>query len=160
MPVCPNCNKESPRRSKGSCPECGAPVMLYKGRWFVEDSSSPAEQILDKFEVLISDKIDAPFYFAKSSVKMELVFAQQLLEDVGWELDLAFEVLEILFKHENFAWKNRHSLMDTKSDLSAALAIARKRRKQREKQEAREQENYENAMQEDELFEYEEDDIF
>jgi hypothetical protein len=155
MPVCPECKVESKARKNDACPNCHAQVEVYQGSWFRVGTGSPAEAIVRKFEGLVSDRLQVPFAFERKSprYKREMGLANNLLKEMGMDLDLTLEVLEALFKHERFNWKHtRSSFMDLYKDTPIALAIVNIARRERERKVSKEDAAFQQAMEREDIF--------
>lgn len=155
MPVCPECKVESKARKNDACPNCHAQVEVYQGAWFRVGTGSPSEVIVRRFESLVSARLQIPFSFDRKSprYRREMGLANNLLKELGMDLDLTLEVIEVLFKHKQFNWKNlRNSLMDLYRESPVALAIVTATRIERERQASKEDAAFQQAIDREDIF--------
>lgn len=147
MPLCPSCKTEQTRRKEGCCPQCGTEVSIHKGLWYRTDLGNPNEALIKHLEKLQSERQTLKRGFRViytiprkgERFRVEMGTAARLLEITDGDLELAKETITILFKDDEFSWKNHTSMMTLQSDWPMALAIARGRLEEKSKREATEQ---------------------
>src|SRR5690554_6226398 len=124
MPVCPVCRTEGTKRIAGGCPNCGARVDVYKGRWYRSSLGSPSAALVKHLEERVSQVLSyhrvnpVTFSIPKRGLryKRELVAAERLLDLADGNFDLAKDALDILFDDKKFNWKTRDSLIYIERD--------------------------------------------
>ena len=145
MPNCPACHAEFTRRKEDCCPLCGVELQAYKGVYFRADAGNPTEAIVKTFDALVSQQtskkqgMSVSFRFPRKSpaYKMELVYAQNILQACEYDLELALESIKVSFTNKQFEFKTRTSLAHMVRDLPLVSAIARAIIEKRTEEEAK-----------------------
>jgi len=154
MPVCPNCHEDFPRRKNGACPGCGALIRLRSGKWFSLSEKAPNVRLLKYWEKLMGKRITDKFRVPRKSdrFKREAKFAQDLIDEAEYDIDVALRAMWILFNEPDFAWKLYTSLLYVRPDwLAATFLAAQFIKKEREKQ-AQEERTYQEYKEMDDLW--------
>lgn len=160
MMVCPKCKKEYPNRKNGTCPGCGTPVIIYKGKWYLADDGTPTVAIIRQFERRVSEKqsksrgIPVVFEIPRKGnrYKLELVFASRYLDEAAGDLDLVMASLDILFHDPDFNFKTQVSLVGLYKDYSLALAIAKAKAAAQQRKDKTEQNTFNALLEKEDVF--------
>lgn len=154
MPVCPGCKQEFPRRKNGACPGCGIPVRIRDGQWYSLTEGAPNIRLLEYWEKCIAERLNSPFSIPRKSerYKREAKFAQDLLAEAGYDIDLALQGIWVIFNDKHFSFKLPTTLLFIRHDWLAALTIARRILKERRKQEELDRKRYEEYKEMEDLW--------
>lgn len=158
MPTCPSCKTEHKKSKQGRCPNCKKAVTVYKGMWFID--GSPVDNFITYFEERLSKKLSLQnqtnvcFKFQRKlpSWKIEYATAQRLLAQLDWDVDLAKEVIDILFTDKQFSFKLYGSITYAIKDFHPATIIANAKREAKNNRVTTAIQNIENVMEKEDIF--------
>lgn len=138
MPVCPICHEDFPRRKNDTCPGCGSLIKLRDGKWYSLSESAPNVRLLKYWEKLMTRRIKERFRLPRKAdrFKREAKFAQDLLDEAEYDIDVSLRAMWILFNDKDFSWKLYTSLLSVRTDWLTVVFLARQYvEKEREAQE-------------------------
>lgn len=135
MPLCPHCDKKSPRRKKGNCPLCDEPVFIVReGRgkkkttiWVGEETRA-SELVYFLEEHIRQRQGMRHFSFGEvgdTSRNMQIGIAKTLLKRCGYSQELAIAVVDAYCTGDRRLYPPRSMPGVIGKQFPMALAIAK-----------------------------------
>lgn len=128
MRMCLACRQKARQRKGGACPNCGVEVQIYGDYFLPTDEEFPGTALIKEFVRIVRERDNLPTFSINRKVptyNTEVRAAITLLENTGWDLQRAVEVMHEILFHKDSAWKRYNSLTRMVNSEDFPKAVAR-----------------------------------